>query len=74
MSERSVVISVAEFAETFGVSVNLVYDLMDQGVIPELPRWSRRRLIPRAVVDRIEEEAMRGFDVGKVTELLGVAS
>ena len=27
-----------------GVSEGLVYQLLDKGLLPELPRWSRRRL------------------------------
>jgi excisionase family DNA binding protein len=65
----SLVVSVPEAAELLGLSDDLVYRLLDQGVLPELPRWSRRRLVPREAVDRIIEEAMAGFDPAIAAQL-----
>ena len=63
------VVSVPEAAELLGLSDDLVYRLLDQGVLPELPRWSRRRLFPREAVDRIIEETMAGFDPAIAAQL-----
>jgi excisionase family DNA binding protein len=59
----SLVISVPEAATLLGVSEGLIYQLLDKGLLPELPRWSRRRLIPRRAVDDIIERAMSDYDL-----------
>lgn len=58
--------TVAEFAATFGVSPASVYRDLDAGRIPEI-RIGCRRLIPRAVVDRLIADAMAGFDPDAAT-------
>jgi hypothetical protein len=50
--------SVQEFATRFSLSEDLVLKLLDRGDLPELPRWSHRRLIPRRVVRIIVDQAM----------------
>lgn len=69
-----VVYDVADFAKAFGLSVYTVYRLMDQKVIPEMPRWGRRRTIPRAFVDRVIAEAMADADPAEFARRLRVAS
>jgi excisionase family DNA binding protein len=59
---ESLVVSVPEAAALLGVSEGLIYQLLDKGVLPELPRWSRRRLIPRRAVDDIIALALSGYD------------
>lgn len=54
--------SVAEVAAALGLSDNAVYELLDDGVLPELPRINRRRLIPRRALDELVDAAMDGFD------------
>lgn len=71
---EAVAVDVAEFAEAFRQSPDTIYRLMDRGVIPELPRWSRRRLIPRAFVDRVIAESMDQADAGRFLESLRDAS
>jgi excisionase family DNA binding protein len=56
------VVSVPEAAALLGVSEGLVYQLLDKGLLPELPRWSRRRLIPRQAVDDVIERAMSDYN------------
>lgn len=45
--------SVTEAAHLLGLSEATVYGLLDRGAIPELPRLSRRRLIPRWAVEAL---------------------
>lgn len=59
---ESLVVSVPEAAALLGVSEGLIHQLLDRGVLPELPRWSRRRLIPRRAVDDLIERAMSDYD------------
>ena len=59
---ESLVVSVPEAAALLGVSEGLIYQLLDKGLLPELPRWSRRRLIPRRAVDDVIERAMSDYD------------
>ena len=56
------VVSVPEAAALLGVSEGLIYQLLDKGLLPELPRWSRRRLIPRRAVDDVIDRAMSDYD------------
>jgi len=56
------VVSVPEAAELLGLSDDLVYRLLDEGRLPELPRVSRRRLIPRRAIEQLVDTAMQGFD------------
>lgn len=59
---ESLVVSVPEAAALLGVSERLVYELLDKGLLPELPRWSRRRLIPRRAVELVVERTMADYD------------
>jgi excisionase family DNA binding protein len=59
---RIPVVSVPEAAVLLGVSEGLIYQLLDKGVLPELPRWSRRRLIPRRAVEVVIERTMADYD------------
>ncbi len=59
---ESLVVSVPEAAALLGVSERLVYQLLDKGLLPELPRWSRRRLIPRRAVELVVERTMADYD------------
>ena len=59
-------ISPAEAARLLGVSDDVVYRLLDQGLLPELPRWTRRRLVPRAAIEAVVAEAMNDFNPSAV--------
>lgn len=59
---ESLVVSVPEAAMLLGVSEGLVYQLLDKGLLPELPRWSRRRLIPREAVEDVIERTMADYN------------
>jgi excisionase family DNA binding protein len=53
---------VPEAAVLLGVSEGLIYQLLDKGLLPELPRWSRRRLIPRRAVEVVIERTMADYN------------
>jgi excisionase family DNA binding protein len=53
-----------------GISDNLVYTLLDEGVLPEV-RLGRRRMIPRLAIELVLERAMEGFDPDAVARRLG---
>lgn len=55
-------ISAEEAGRLLGCSKEVIYQLLDQQKLPELPRWTRRRLIPRAAIERVVEESMAEFD------------
>jgi excisionase family DNA binding protein len=59
---QSLAVSADEAGELLGVSADLIYRLCDAHILPELPRVSRRRLIPRRAVEMLVEQAMAGFD------------
>lgn len=59
---ESLVVSVPDAAALLGVSEGLIYQLLDKGLLPELPRWSRRRLIPRRAIDDVIARAMSDYD------------
>lgn len=59
---ESLVVPVPEAAALLGVSEGLIYQLLDKGLLPELPRWSRRRLIPRRAVDDIIERPLSDYE------------
>jgi excisionase family DNA binding protein len=56
------VVSVPEAAALLGLSERLIYQLLDKGLLPELPRWSRRRLIPRRAVEEVIDRSMADYD------------
>lgn len=62
MSERPAserpVLSIAEAAELLGVGQTTIRDLLNRGALPEVPRIGKRRLIPRAAIDRLIQQAM----------------
>ena len=60
--DESLVVSVPEAAVLLGVSEGLIYQLLDKGLLPELPRWSRRRLIPRHAVEVVIERTMADYN------------
>lgn len=62
-------LSVAETAAALGVSDDLIYELLHRGVLPCV-RFGRRRLVPRAAIERIVDEAVKGFDPAAVRTLL----
>jgi len=64
-------VSAAEAALMLGVSDDVIYQLLDRRVLPELPRWNRRRLIPRRAVELIVERAMADFDPDAVLAAVG---
>jgi excisionase family DNA binding protein len=59
---ESLVVSVPEAAMLLGVSEGLVYQLLDRGLLPELPRWSRRRLTSREAVEDVIERTMADYN------------
>lgn len=65
-------LSIAEFAETFGIGKRTVSDLIARGVIPVV-ELGRRRLIPAAVVDTLERRALEGFDAEVATNELAAS-
>jgi excisionase family DNA binding protein len=60
--DESLDVSVPEAAVLLGVSEGLIYQLLDKGLLPELPRWSRRRLIPRRAVEVVIERTMADYN------------
>ncbi len=68
MTDR-LVLSVAEAAETLGLSDDLVYELTETGELPCL-RFGRRKVIPRRAVDLIIERALEQFDPDVVVRKL----
>jgi excisionase family DNA binding protein len=67
-------VSVPEAAVLLGYSDTAIYDLLDKGVLPELPRVNRRRLIPRRAIDQMVDHAMAGFDPAAAFDRLKAAS
>lgn len=65
---ESLTVSVSEAAALVGVSEGLIYQLLDRGLLPELPRWSRRRLIPRQAIEALIKRTMADFDPDKVAQ------
>ena len=70
----ALVVSVPEAAALLGMSDDLVYKLLDEGRLPEIPRVSRRRLIPRRAVELLVETAMEDFDPSAALATLRSAS
>jgi len=60
-AKGSLVMSVADAAHALGVSDDLIYDLIQQGVLPCL-QFGRRKVIPRVVIDATIEQTLEGFD------------
>ena len=66
-------LSVAEVAEALGVSVDLVYSLCDEGLLPVL-QLGKRKVIPRQAIDQIIATAMDGWTPDKTLARLSEAS
>jgi len=45
--------SVTEVADLLGISRSKAYELVAEGAIPVVPLQSRRRLVPRRVIDEL---------------------
>lgn len=54
-------LSVAETARELGVSNDLVYDVVAEGLLPAIV-FRGRKLIPRKAIDVLVERALDGFD------------
>ncbi len=67
-------LSVGEVSTALGLSERTVLNLLDDGLLPELPRWTKRRLVPKAAVDQILAKTMDGFDPEVVLSHLKAAS
>jgi hypothetical protein len=55
-------VSVPEAVVLLGVSEGLMYQLLVKGLLPEPPRWSRRRLIPRRAVEVVIQRTMADYN------------
>lgn len=53
--------SVVDTATAFGVSDDLVYELIHRGELPAV-EFGRRKMVPRRAVDDVVAHAMAGFD------------
>jgi hypothetical protein len=60
------VASVPDAAVMLGQSEDTILRLLDRGLLPELPRWTRRRLIPLKAIHMVIEDSMAGFDPGQL--------
>ncbi|MDQ6725165.1 MAG: helix-turn-helix domain-containing protein [Actinomycetota bacterium] len=58
------VLSIAEAAETLGVSDDLIYELTARGKLPCL-RLGGRRVIPAVAIQAIVDECLDGFRIGE---------
>lgn len=65
-------ISVAETAQTLGVSSRLVYDLIDRGDLPAVDLGTRK-MVPREAIDLVVAKAMEGFDPTRIVSRLAGA-
>lgn len=68
------VLSVDETAVMLGVSPDLVRNWLDAKVLPEMPRWSRRRLVPRKAIELIIEQTLDGFHPEDIARYLQVVA
>jgi excisionase family DNA binding protein len=66
----SLVVSVPEAAALLSVSERLIYQLLDKGLLPELPRWSMRRLIPRRAVEMVVERTIADYDPARALQAM----
>lgn len=57
----SAFLSVAEAAGELGVSRDLVYDLVAEGLLPAIV-FRNRKLVPRKAIDVLVERALDDFD------------
>ncbi|MDQ4134194.1 MAG: helix-turn-helix domain-containing protein [Actinomycetota bacterium] len=58
-----------ETAQLLGVSDDLVYELVARGELPRV-RLGRRKVIPRAAIELVVNEALAGFDTSVVRATL----
>lgn len=61
MSDPALFLTVAETAETLGISDDTVYELTARGDLP-CATFGRRKMIPRRAVELVIDRAMEGFD------------
>lgn len=67
-------VSVPEAAVMLCLSEDSVLRLLDRKLLPEAPRWTRRRLVPRLAIEQMRDEAMAGFDPRAVLDALQQAA
>jgi excisionase family DNA binding protein len=70
---EDLVLSIRDVAKMFGVSDDLVYELVARDEIPCL-RLGRRRLIPRRAVELMIERSLEAFDFAGPTGALPVSA
>src|SRR5262245_58743788 len=66
----SMVVSVPDAAALLRVEERLIYQLLLEGQLPELQRWSRRRLIPRRAVGMVVERTIAGYDLARALQAM----
>jgi excisionase family DNA binding protein len=70
-SAAPLVASVAETALLLGISDDLVYDLLDEGVLPEVA-LGRRRLVPLWAIHAVVDVGRDTFDPTAIRSRLGL--
>lgn len=73
MSDEPLLLSAADAARALGISERHLYDLLDEGALPEV-RLGRRRLVPRRALDLLVERAMAGFDPAALADRIAAHS
>lgn len=73
MSAGPLVASAAETAQMLGVSERHIYDLLDEGVLPEVT-LGRRRLVPVWAIHALVDVGRDTFDPAAVRRRLAEAS
>ncbi|HLT70075.1 MAG TPA: helix-turn-helix domain-containing protein [Acidimicrobiales bacterium] len=73
MSDEPLLLSAADAARALGISERHLYDLLDEGALPEV-RLGRRRLVPRRALDLLVERAMTGFDPAALADRIAAHS
>lgn len=75
MTDRTF-LSVQECADTFGISTDQVYKLLDSGELPSIDLAApgsarRRRVIPAVAVDMVVERLLEGWSPDRLVARLG---
>src|SRR5690606_15951135 len=73
VSDEPLLLSAADAARALGISERHLYDLLDEGALPEV-RLGRRRLVPRRALDLLVERAMAGFDPAALADRIAAHS
>lgn len=73
VDEPALFLTVTEAAAAFGVSDDLVYDLIARREIP-VAEFGRRKMIPRRAVELTVEHALDGFDPARLASAVGFSS